>query len=69
MTTKKLQMQRVIRLYKQQTGKTEVDMHKVAEYAVTRLGMVLPTVKGPLEILLSSFLKLPEMKSGTTKLL
>ena len=30
-------------------GKTEVDMHKVAEYAVTHLGMVLPTVKGPLE--------------------
>ena len=55
MTTKKLQMQRVIRLYKQQTGKTEVDMHKVAEYAVTRLGMVLPTVKGPLEILFEQF--------------
>ena len=55
MTTKKLAMQRVIRLYKQQTGKTEVDMHKVAEYAVTHLGMVLPTVKGPVEILFEQF--------------
>ena len=55
LATKSQEMQRVIRLYKQQTGETEIDMHEVARYAVNQLGMVLPTVKPPLELLSEQF--------------
>ncbi len=33
MTAKHVEMQRIIRLYKQESGETEVDMREVALYA------------------------------------
>lgn len=41
MATKKQEMQRLIRYYKDTTGKTEVDMHDVAKFAVSN-GWNLP---------------------------
>ena len=35
MATKNQEMQRLIRLYKQETGETEVDMHQVALFGST----------------------------------
>lgn len=46
--------QAIIRLYKEQTGEKEVDMHKVAAFAV-RLGMSLPTPIDPLDRLAEQF--------------
>lgn len=41
-------MQRLIRKYKDETGETEVDMHKVAAYAA-KLGWTLPKPTNPLD--------------------
>ena len=43
MANKHQEMQRIIRMYRHETGETEVDMHAVAEFAVDRLGWRLPT--------------------------
>jgi hypothetical protein len=53
-TTRKQQMQGFIRLYKRETGETEVDMHKVADYAVRR-GWPLPRPTEPLDLLAAAF--------------
>lgn len=49
-------MQIIIRDYKAETGKTEVDMKEVALYAV-RKGMKLPAPKNPIDRLASEFAK------------
>lgn len=54
MTTKNQEMQRLIRLYKEETGEKEVDMHHVGEFAV-RLGWPLPTPVNPLDQLATQF--------------
>jgi hypothetical protein len=46
---KKQKLQRLIRLYKEQTGKVEIDMHEVAEWAA-RMGWPLPTPKSPIDL-------------------
>jgi len=56
MPTKQKHMQIIIRDYKEETGKTEVDMKDVALYAV-RKGMKLPAPKSPLDRLASEFAK------------
>jgi hypothetical protein len=54
MITKMKQMQRVIRLYKEQTGAREIDMHKVAEFAHKK-GWPLPKPTNPLDALAKQF--------------
>lgn len=56
MATKKKEFQEIIRRYKQQTGKTEVDMKEVARFAVT-LGLPLPKPKDPIDRLAEEFTK------------
>lgn len=54
MATKNQEMQSFIRLYKEQTGEREVDMHKVVDFAV-RLGWPLPTPADPRDQLATQF--------------
>ena len=54
MATKNQERQRLIRLYKQETGETEVDMHQVASFAA-RVGWPLPRPTNPLDLLASQF--------------
>lgn len=56
MTTQIQNMQRIIRQYKEVSGETDVDMHKVAKFAAG-LGWQLPKPKSPLEILANQFSK------------
>jgi len=48
------EMQKLIRYYKDETGKSEVDMRGVAKLAV-KMGWKLPTPKDPLERLVKQF--------------
>lgn len=52
--SKKRDKQRLIRAWKDETGETEIDMHKVAAYAVSK-GWPLPRPKDPLELLAREF--------------
>jgi hypothetical protein len=52
--TKKKDMQRLIRAYKDDTGEREVDMHKVALYAAGK-GWPLPVPPNPLDMLAKEF--------------
>lgn len=54
MANKSQMMQRLIRLYKDETGEKEVDMHKVAEFAVKK-GWSLPRPQNPLDALAKQF--------------
>ncbi|WP_291521453.1 hypothetical protein [Acidithiobacillus sp.] len=54
MTTKSQKMQRLIKQYREETGKDSVDMHDVAQYAAN-LGWKLPLPKTPLELLAGQF--------------
>lgn len=54
MSTKRQLMQRIIRQYKDETGETEVDMHKVAKFAAGK-GWRLPKPPEPLDILAREF--------------
>lgn len=54
MANKSQMMQRLIRLYKEETGEKEVDMHKVAEFAV-RKGWSLPKPTNPMDELAKQF--------------
>ena len=52
--TKNEQMQQFVRLYKEETGEIDVEMHKVAEYAMQR-GWPAPKPVSALEILAQRF--------------
>jgi hypothetical protein len=52
--SKKKDMQRLIRAYKDETGDRELDMHKVARWAVGK-GWALPTPPNPLDMLAKQF--------------
>jgi hypothetical protein len=54
LATKHHQMQRFIRYYKDETGKTEVDMKEVAKFAVAN-GWELPQPSNPLDRLAKEF--------------
>jgi hypothetical protein len=56
MASKTVLKQRVIRQYKDETGKTEVIMREVAKYAVSK-GWPLPTPKDPIDVLAEGFSK------------
>ncbi|WP_206605438.1 hypothetical protein [Rhodoblastus acidophilus] len=47
-------MQRLIRAYRDETGKREIDMKEVAKWAVGK-GWPLPTPKSPIDILAQNF--------------
>ena len=50
MATENQKLQKVMRLYKQETGEKELDMHKVAEFAKKK-GWPMPRPVDPLELL------------------
>jgi hypothetical protein len=52
--SKKQEMQRLIRLFRDETGEKEVDMHKVAMFAM-RKGWPMPKPETPLERLAKQF--------------
>lgn len=52
--SKKHEMQRLIRLYKEETSETELDMRKVAKWAAGK-GWPLPTPPNPLDLLTKEF--------------
>ncbi len=52
--SKKREMQRLIRAYKDETGDRALDMHKVAKWAVGK-GWALPTPPDPMEVLAREF--------------
>lgn len=52
--SKRREMQRLIRAYKDETGERELDMHKVAQWAVKK-GWKLPKPPNPMEILAHEF--------------
>lgn len=54
MSTKRQEMQKLIRFYKDKTGEKEVDMHKVAAFAAKQ-GWPLPTPANPLDLLAKQF--------------
>ena len=47
--SKRAEMQRLIRAYKDETGEREVDMHKVAIWGM-RKGWQLPTPQSPIDL-------------------
>ncbi len=55
MRTKQQEMQSLIRYYKEQTGKTEVDMKEVAKFAVDKMGWKLPAPSDPFDRLAKEF--------------
>ncbi len=54
MVTKKVMMQRLIRLYREKTGDTSVDMHDVAKFAASK-GWELPKPKSAIDRLAEQF--------------
>jgi hypothetical protein len=52
--SKRRDMQRTIRAWKDETGETAIDMHKVAKWAVAK-GWPLPKPKSPIDILAKMF--------------
>ena len=52
--SKKSEMQRIIRAYKEATGEREIDMHNVAKWAAGK-GWPLPVPQNPLDILAKQF--------------
>lgn len=54
MATKHQEMQRIIRQYKEETGKTEINMKDVARYAVSK-GWPLPAPTDPVDRLAKEF--------------
>lgn len=51
----KRDMQRAIRIYKNETGKAEVDMHDVAQFAIDYLKWPAPVPQNPIDMLASKF--------------
>lgn len=52
--SKAQEMQKLIRLYREETGKAEIDMHDVAMFAM-RKGWPMPKPKSPLDMLAAQF--------------
>jgi len=52
--SKKREMQRLIRAYRDETGKREIDMKDVAKWAVGK-GWPLPVPRNPIDILAQNF--------------
>ena len=54
MASKKTEMQRILRRYKEETGERQVDMHKLAAYAV-KMGWPMPQPQSPIDRLAREF--------------
>jgi hypothetical protein len=52
--TRKQDMRRIIRLYRQETGEMQVDMHKVVDFAL-KMGWPLPKPRDPRDFLAEQF--------------
>jgi hypothetical protein len=52
--SKAQEMQKIIRLYREETGRTELDMHEIAMFAM-RMGWPMPVPKNPLDMLAAQF--------------
>jgi hypothetical protein len=52
--SKKKEIQRIIRAYRDETGERELDMRRIAKWAVSK-GMKLPTPPDPIDILTRQF--------------
>ena len=52
--SKAQEMQKIIRLYREETGRAELDMHDVAMFAM-RKGWPMPVPKNPLDMLAAQF--------------
>ena len=55
MASKRREMLRIIRHWKEVTGNTEIDMHEVAKFAKERLGFPVPEPPNPLDLLAQRF--------------
>jgi len=64
--TQKQLMQRLIRRFRDETGRDAVDMHEVAEYAV-KLGWELPQPKKPIDLLAAKFSAAAREETRTDK--
>lgn len=53
--TKNQEIQRIIKLYRDRTGESQIDMHKVVAFAVKELGYPLPEPVQPIDILAKKF--------------
>ncbi|MFA5429858.1 MAG: hypothetical protein WC329_01710 [Candidatus Omnitrophota bacterium] len=65
-TSKHKEMQQIIKLYKSETGELQVDMRKIAEYAVKK-GWPLPIPTDPLDRLASDFTQAAREEVETDK--
>ena len=54
-TKKQLDIHKVFRLYREETGETDLDMHKVVAYAVKRVGFKLPKPADPMDLAAKEF--------------
>lgn len=55
MATKNQERQRVIRYYKEATGKTEVNMKDVVQFAITKMGWPVPAPISPIDRMAKEF--------------
>lgn len=65
--SKKKQMQRLIRAYKDETGEREIDMRKVAKWAVGKGWWSLPKPPDPMDILAKQFTDAARVEVGYDK--
>lgn len=64
--SKRKQMQRLIRAYKDETGELALDMHKVAKWAAGK-GWPLPTPPNPMDLLAKQFTEAAREEVGYDK--
>src|SRR4051812_28955548 len=64
--SKRKQMQRLIRAYKDETGELALDMHKVAKWAAGK-GWPLPTPPNPMDLLAREFTEAARDQIGHDK--
>ncbi len=48
--SRNLELQRIIRLYREETGESELDMHEIARFALSK-GWPMPKPKSPIDLL------------------
>ena len=63
------ELQRIIRLYREETGETELDMHEIARFALSK-GWPMPKPKSPIDLLAAQIkdaARAEVRKDGSTK--
>ena len=69
MATKHQNMQKIIRLYKDETGKSEVDMKEVARFAVRKKLLPHPKPFDPMDGLTKEFSKAAREEMNTVPMI